>query len=89
MKLVKQIHTRVEEVKHSEEMEVEYMTLLERDREKIEKGIEQGKEATKEEVARNLLDILDVDSIAERVGLSSERVISLREASRYEVEQKK
>lgn len=89
MKLVKQIHTRVEEVKHSEEMEVEYMTLLERDREKIEKGIEQGKEATKEEVARNLLDILDVDSIAERVGLSRERVISLREASRYEVEQKK
>ena len=89
MKLVKQIHTRVEEVKHSEEMEVEYMTLLERDREKIEKGIEQGTEATKEEVARNLLDILDVDSIAERVGLSSERVISLREASRYEVEQKK
>ncbi len=89
MKLVKQIHTRVEEVKHSEEMEVEYMTLLERDREKIEEGIEQGKEATKEEVARNLLDILDVDSIAERVGLSRERVISLREASRYEVEQKK
>ena len=65
------------------------MTLLERDREKIEEGIEQGKEATKEEVARNLLDILDVDSIAERVGLSRERVISLREASRYEVEQKK
>ena len=89
MKLVKQIHTRVEEVKHSEEMEVEYMTLLERNRDKIEEGIEQGKEATKEEVARNLLDILDVDSIAERVGLSRERVISLREASRYEVEQKK
>lgn len=41
--LVKNIHKIVEKVKSSKEMEVEYMTLLERDREKIEEGKEIGK----------------------------------------------
>ncbi len=36
--LVKSIHKRVQEVKNDVSMEVEYMTLLERDREKIEEG---------------------------------------------------
>jgi predicted transposase/invertase (TIGR01784 family) len=42
--LVKSIHKRVQEVKNDVSMEVEYMTLLERDREKIEEGREVGKE---------------------------------------------
>ena len=42
--LVKHIHERVEEVKNDESMEVEFMTLLERDREKIEEGREEGRE---------------------------------------------
>lgn len=41
--LVKHIHNKVVEVKNSEKVQVEYMTLLERDREKIEEGIEIGK----------------------------------------------
>lgn len=40
--LVKHIHKKVKEVKNNEKVEVEYMTLLERDREKIEEGIEKG-----------------------------------------------
>lgn len=42
--LVKNIHKRVQEVKNDILMEVEFMTLLERDREKIEEGIEKGRE---------------------------------------------
>jgi predicted transposase/invertase (TIGR01784 family) len=37
--LVKRIHKRVKEVKNDISVEVEFMTLLERDREKIEEGI--------------------------------------------------
>lgn len=36
--LIKEIHKKVAEVKQSKEMEVEYMTLLQRDREKQEEG---------------------------------------------------
>lgn len=38
--LIKEIHKRVTEVKQSKEMEVEYMTLLQRDRENLEQGRE-------------------------------------------------
>ena len=40
---VKKVHRRVTEVKNDSSMEVEFMTLLERDREKIEEGIEKGR----------------------------------------------
>ena len=40
--LVKEIHKRVTEVKQNKDMEVEYMTLLQRDRENIELGREEG-----------------------------------------------
>ena len=40
--LIKEIHKKVIEVKESKEMEVEYMTLLQRDRENIELGREEG-----------------------------------------------
>lgn len=40
--LVKKIHQRVTAVKQNKEMEAEYMTLMQRDRENIEQGIEQG-----------------------------------------------
>lgn len=42
--LIREIHKRVIEVKESKEMEVEYMTLLQRDRENIELGREEGSE---------------------------------------------
>lgn len=40
--LVKEIHQKVMQVKQSKEMEVEYMTLLQRDRDNIELGREEG-----------------------------------------------
>lgn len=42
--LIKEIHKKVTEVKHSEELEAEYMTLLQRDRENREIGREEGLE---------------------------------------------
>ena len=52
------------------------MTLLERDREKIE----QGKKQEKLQIAINLLDILEDDIIAEKTGLSIEEVKELRKS---------
>lgn len=55
------------------------MTLLERDREKIEEGRKEGKLEEKLEIARNLLDVLDDETIARKTGLSIEEVKKLRE----------
>ena len=41
--LIKEIHKKVTEIKHSEELEAEYMTLLQRDRENREIGREEGR----------------------------------------------
>ena len=73
--LVKKIHKRVIEVKSDVSMEVEFMTLLERDREKIEEG----RLEEKLDIARNLLDVLDDETIAKKTGLSIEEVKKLRE----------
>ena len=51
------------------------MTLLERDREKIEEG----RLEEKLDIARNLLDVLDDETIAKKTGLSIEEVKKLRE----------
>lgn len=72
--LVKEIHQKVTEVKQSKEMEVEYMTLLQRDRENIELGREEGREEgaalaakiirfyTKGRRCADIAEILHVDS---------------------------
>ncbi|MEG0502109.1 MAG: hypothetical protein RR525_07805 [Cellulosilyticaceae bacterium] len=54
------------------------MTLLERDREKFQEGIEHGIEKGKLEAAKALLDILDDETISSKIGLSLEKVKSLR-----------
>ena len=59
-------------------MEVEYMTLLERDREKFQEGREEGREEAKKEAAKALLDLLDDETIASRIGLPLEEVKALR-----------
>ena len=45
--LVKELHKKVRDVKQNKEMEVEYMTLLQRDRENIEQGEEKMAALTK------------------------------------------
>ena len=72
-------------------MEVEYMTLLERDRLKfeegmekgiekgIEQGIEQGERTKALEVAKNLLEIgMEVEQIAKVTQLSKEEILALK-----------
>ena len=70
--LIKEIHKKVTEVKESREMEVEYMTLLQRDRENLELGTTLAtkiiklyhKGTSNEEIASSLqLDIEYVDSV--------------------------
>ena len=72
--LVKHIHKVLTKVKNDPKMEVEFMTLLERDREKIEEG--ERKKAI--EIAKNLLDLLDNKTIAEKTGLDIKEVENLR-----------
>ena len=54
------------------------MTLLERDRDKIEEGREEGEKKKALDIAKNLLDVLDDEVIAEKTGLSIEEVRNLR-----------
>ncbi|OOM74616.1 Rpn family recombination-promoting nuclease/putative transposase [Clostridium sp. BL-8] len=60
--LVKSIHKRVQEVKNDISVEVEFMTLLERDREKIEEGRE---EAIKQLILKQYSKGLSIEYIAE------------------------
>ena len=80
--LVKNIHKRVLEVKNDVRMEVEYMTLTERDRENREEGrlegILEGKQEERINIATKLLDVLDDETIALKTGISIEVVRSLR-----------
>jgi predicted transposase/invertase (TIGR01784 family) len=84
--LIKELNKKVQHLKQDQSMEVEYMTLLEREREKfqeglekgIEQGIEQGIKRAKIETAKSLLDLLDDETIAARIGLSVEEVKALR-----------
>lgn len=81
--LVKAINNKVKTLKQDQSMEVQYMTLLERDKEKfqegVEQGIEKGIEQGKLEAAKALLDILDDETIANKMGLPLEKVKALRE----------
>ncbi len=82
-----QLHDRVNRIKQDKRLEVEYMTLLEikeRELQKgikigIEQGIEQGKEEEKVEIAHNLLDVLDDETIALKTGLTIEEVRRIRD----------
>ena len=82
-----QLHDRVNRIKQDKRLEVEYMTLLEikeRELQKgikigIEQGIEQGKEEEKVEIAQNLLDVLDDETIALKTGLTIEEVRRMRD----------
>ncbi len=80
--LVKAINQKVNHVKHDKAMEVQYMTLLERDRlnfeEGVEEGIEKGKAEAIEQSAKALMDILDDETISKKLKLPIERVKELR-----------
>ena len=80
--LVKVINQKVNNVKHDKTMEVEYMTLLERDRinfeEGKEEGVVEGRTEEKERNAKALLDVLDDETISKKLDIPIERVKELR-----------
>jgi predicted transposase/invertase (TIGR01784 family) len=91
--LSKNIHKKVLEIKNNPKMEVEYMTILERDRLNREEGIQiglkqglsqgltQGKLVGRREafieMAKSLIGVLPIDVIAKKTGLTEEEVLSL------------
>ena len=72
--LVKAINQKVNHVKHDKAMEVQYMTLLERDR----INFEEGRTEEKEKNAKALLDVLDDETISKKLDMPIERVKELR-----------
>ena len=76
--LVKSIHKRVQEVKNDISMEVEFMTLLERDREKIEEGREEGILLTKK-VLKLSTQGYTISQIAKECNISEEQVKKILE----------
>ena len=79
--LVKNIHKRVVEVKNNPKVEVEFMTLLERDREKLEEGRQEGREEGRREgieLAKKVFKLLSMGesivNIAKICGISEEKV---------------
>ncbi len=90
-----QLHDRVNRIKQDKRLEVEYMTLLEIKERELQKGIKigieqgigqgieqgkgQGKEEEKVEIAQNLLDVLDDETIALKTGLTIEEVRRIRD----------
>lgn len=78
-KLVSNIHKRVKEVKNDNSVEVEFMTLLERDREKIEEGREEGREEERVEIAKEMLkDGEPIEKIVKYSKLSENEILELQ-----------
>ncbi len=72
--LVKNIHRRVIEVKNNPNVEVEFMTLLERDREKLEEG----RMEEKINLAREMLkDNESIEKIMKYTKLSKEEILKI------------
>ena len=72
--LVKNIHKRVIEVKNNPNVEVEFMTLLERDREKLEEG----RMEEKINLAREMLkDNESIEKIMKYTKLSKEEILKI------------
>ncbi|AQR96478.1 hypothetical protein [Clostridium saccharoperbutylacetonicum] len=76
--LVKNIHMRVQDVKNDISMEVEFMTLLERDREKIEEGREEGIILTKK-VLKLSNSGYTISKIAKECNISEDEVKKILE----------
>ena len=74
--LVKAINQKVNHVKHDKAMEVQYMTLLERDRLNFEEGVEEGIEKGKMLMAKKLLV----------KGMSIDEVVAISELTKEQVE---
>ncbi|MDD3796600.1 MAG: Rpn family recombination-promoting nuclease/putative transposase [Lachnospiraceae bacterium] len=77
---VKKLQEKLAKVKENVEWRREYMTLLMRDQENIEKGIEQGREQEKTEMIKKLLKkgVLSETEIAEIAGITLDKVKEIK-----------
>ena len=76
---VKRLAEEVLKVKNNDEWRREYMTLIMRDQENLEKGIEKGRAKERREIAENLIDKMEDDQeIATITRLSVEEIRKLR-----------
>lgn len=77
---VKELQSKIETAKRDEEWRREYMTLLMRDKENIEKGFQQGIAEERQRIVRSLLqmDILSEHEIASAAGISLEELQEIR-----------
>lgn len=79
---IQKLKQAVEEAKKNRSWRLEFMTLLMRDQENIEKGREEGREETTIRIAKNmLLSGLSVDMIAKTTGLLVEQIETLKNQS--------
>lgn len=62
---IKELHKKVTEVKRSEELEAEYMTLLQRDRENREIGREEGREEGTQRMAILINQLIEANRYEE------------------------
>lgn len=76
--LVKHIHERVNAVKNDKNTEVEFMTLLERDREKMEEGRAEGIELTKKVFKLNAAGYT-IEEISEKCNIPVSKVKEILE----------
>ena len=76
--LIRQIHQKVNEVKQNPKMEVEYMTLMQRDRENIKLGREEGVKMALD-IIRLHLDGKEAQEIANLLGLEADYVNQILE----------
>ena len=87
-KLVKEINEKVRYLKQDKSMEVEYMTLFQRDREKIQEGIEKGIEQGIEQgIEKGIVEANR--QMAKKMlskGMTIEEVIAITELSKEEIE---
>lgn len=76
---VKQLDSEVKKVKKNEEWRKEYMSLLLRDQDNFERGIEQGIKQNQLEITKKLLKKkLGLSEIAEVTGLSEAKVLEIK-----------
>ena len=74
----KNLHHMVETIKQKPKVRSNYMKVIEKEIKDIAKGKEQGREEQKEQDVKNLLDILDDETLSQKLGIPLERVKELR-----------
>lgn len=80
----KMLGEKMKNVKYNKRIGVEFMSINAKRNDFIDIGIEQGEKLAKIKNAKALLNLLDVETIAEKIGLELSEVIKLKEEQEQE-----